>query len=103
MAGQASFRRRETLDELERKALDELERKALGRVAELKGRLGDGPTVDKRCEAAVLRAARERSERIAQVLRNSVAQKQLADDREQARHRPLRGPQGRRIGSGSFA
>ena len=92
MAGQASFRRRETLDELERKALDELERKALGRVAELKGRLGDGPAADKRCEAAVLRAARERSERIAQVLRNSVAQKQLADDREQARHRPLRGP-----------
>ncbi len=80
MAGQASFRRRETLDELERKALDELERKALGRVAELKGRLGDGPTVDKRCEAAVLRAARERSERIAK------AQRELADreaEREQ--------------------
>ena len=71
-AGQASFRRRETLDELERKAS--------ARVAELKGRLGDSPAVDKRREAATLRAARERSERIAK------AQRELAE-REAERER----------------
>ena len=63
-AGAASFRRRETLDKLERRAAE--------RVAELKGRLGDSPVVDKRREAAQERAARERQERIAQ------AQKELA-------------------------
>lgn len=63
-AGGSSFRRRERLDELERRAA--------GRVAELKGRLGDSPAVDKRREAARERAARERSERIAK------AQKELA-------------------------
>lgn len=63
-AGQSSFRRRKTLDELEGRAAE--------RVAELKGKLGDSPAVDKRREAAAARAARERSERIAR------AQKELA-------------------------
>lgn len=63
-AGGSSFRRRAILDELERRAAE--------RVAELKGRLGDGPAVDKRRAAAAARAARERSERIAR------AQKELA-------------------------
>ena len=55
-AGGSSFRRRATLDKLEREALQ--------RVAELKGKLGDGPAVDKRRAAAAERAARERSEQI---------------------------------------
>ena len=84
IAGGASFRRRKTLDELERTAA--------ARVAELKGRLGDSPAVDKRREAARERAARERCERIAK------AQKQLAE-REARREQKNAAGKGKKQGA----